>query len=60
MAAAQLAPGRLLTVIGTAWVSVLLVFFFLIGVISLNWKILVSTLPFVFAAFFALRQARKK
>ena len=43
----QKKPSRLLTFAGMACLSLLLVFMFVIGLLSINLKILVSTLPFM-------------
>lgn len=43
----QRQPAKWLTITGIAAISILLVFMFIIGILSLNWKILTSTLPFV-------------
>jgi hypothetical protein len=56
----QKIPGRLLTFIGIGCLSVLLLFMFLIGVISFNYKILLSTVPFVVTAILTMIEIRKK
>ena len=56
----QKTPGRLLTVIGLGSLSVLLLFMFLIGLISFNYKILVSTIPFLITAILTILEVRKK
>jgi hypothetical protein len=56
----QKIPGRLLTFIGLGCLSVLLLFMFLIGVISINYKILLSTVPFVVTAILTMIEIRKK
>ena len=56
----QREPSRLLTYIGLGCLGLLLVFMFLIGALSLNFKILLSTVPFIIAAVFAVMEARKK
>lgn len=56
----QKTPGRLLTVIGMGSLSVLLLFMFLIGMISFNYKILVSTIPFLITAILTILEVRKK
>lgn len=48
-------PGRGLTYLGLAGIGLLLFFMFLIGLISLNEKILLSTLPFLLVAFLTVR-----
>lgn len=56
----QKIPGRLLTFIGLGCLSVLLLFMFLIGVISFNYKILLSTVPFIITAILTMIEIRKK
>lgn len=56
----QREPSRLLTMIGIVLISFLLLFIAFIGVISLNYKIALSTLPFIVTAVFAVREIRKK
>lgn len=51
----QKKTGKLLTFSGLGGIGVLLVFMFLIGLISLNLKIIASTLPFVILAFLTIR-----
>ena len=43
-------PSKVLTFIGLACLSVLLLLMFFIGMISLNYKIVLSTLPFILTA----------
>lgn len=40
-------PGKMLTMIGLLSLAVLLLFMFVVGILSLNWKILVFTIPFI-------------
>ena len=56
----QKEPSRLLTYLGIACLALLLVFMFLIGLLSLNLKILFSTIPFLLTAVLAIMEARKK
>ncbi len=56
----QKVPGKWLTFIGLGCLSLLLVFMFLIGLLSLNFKILLSTIPFVVTGIFVIIEARKK
>jgi hypothetical protein len=51
-------PGKILTYIGLAGIGILLAFMFVIGLMSWNWKILVSTLPFLITAFLTVRHLR--
>jgi cobalamin biosynthesis protein CobD/CbiB len=48
-------PGKLLTFMGMAGIGILLTFMFIIGLISLNVKILLSTVPFLVIAFLTIR-----
>lgn len=53
-------PGKVLTFTGMAGIGILLVFMFIIGLMSANFKIAVSTLPFLIIGFFTIRQHQKK
>src|SRR5688500_4036596 len=53
-------PSRWLTYAGLACLSLLLLLMTFIGVISLNYKIFLSTVPFIVTAIFATMEARKK
>jgi hypothetical protein len=54
----QKQPGRLLTLLGLAALSILMVLLLLIGALSFNLKIAGSTLPFFVAAFLVVRGSR--
>ncbi len=56
----QKKPSRRLTLIGLGSLSVLMLFLFLIGLISLNTKILLSTIPFLVIGVFVLCNNLKK
>ena len=56
----QKSPGKWLTYIGLACLGLLLLLITFIGAISLNYKIFLSTVPFIVTAIFAIREARKK
>ncbi|MGD9563476.1 MAG: hypothetical protein AB7F88_15765 [Pyrinomonadaceae bacterium] len=56
----QREPSKWLTFIGLGCLSLLLVFMFLIGLLSFNFKILLSTLPFVVTAVLTIIEARRK
>ena len=56
----QKTPSRWLTYAGLACVGLLLMFMFLIGLLSFNFKILLSTVPFIVTAVLAVMEARKK
>jgi hypothetical protein len=51
-------PHRLLTYSGIACLGLLLGFICFIGIISLNWKIFISTLPFLFTAVYTIKAHR--
>jgi hypothetical protein len=55
----QKKPGRMLTFIGMGGLALLLAFIFLIGLMSINYKILFSTLPFLTIASLTIRHHRK-
>ena len=54
----QKRSNRWLTFIGMGGIGILLVFMFLIGLISLNVSILMSTIPFLVVGFFTIRHHR--
>ena len=56
----QKTPGRYLTYLGIAGIGILLILMFAIGLMGLNFKIVLSTLPFLTVAFLAFRHHRKK
>lgn len=56
----QKEPSRQLTYIGIAGLALLLLLMAFIGVISFNYKIFLSTIPFIATAILAIREARKK
>lgn len=51
----QKIPGRTLSLTGLATLSILMLLLFFIGIISFNWKILISSLPFILTGIYALR-----
>ena len=53
-------PSRALSLIGLACIGLLLLFIFIIGVMALNWKIFLSTFPFVILGFISLRHHWKR
>lgn len=55
----QKKPSKTLTYISIASIGLLLVFLFLIGLISFNYKILLSTIPFLVVSVLAIRHYRK-
>jgi len=56
----QREPSRWPTFAGLACIGLLLILMAFIGVISLNYKIFLSTVPFIVTAIFAIMEARKK
>ncbi|MBL8123994.1 MAG: hypothetical protein KIT61_05705 [Pyrinomonadaceae bacterium] len=56
----QKEPGKILTFVGLACLSLLLLFMFLIGILSLNFKILLSTIPFIITGVFVMIESRRK
>ena len=56
----QKEPGKIITFIGLGCLSLLLLFMFLIGILSLNFKILLSTIPFIITGVFVMIESRRK
>lgn len=54
----QKMPNRKLTYIGIIGLSLLLGFMFIIGAMTLNYKIIFSTVPFIIAAILTLRNLK--
>jgi hypothetical protein len=54
----QKAPNRKLTYLAISCIGLLLVFMFFIGIIGLNLKILVSTVPFIVVALLTIKHQR--
>jgi len=55
----QKKQSKLLVYLGIAGVGILLALMFFIGIIDLNYSILLSTAPFLVVSFFTIRQLRK-
>jgi len=55
----QKVPSKKLTYLGIGCLGILLGFMFVIGLISLNYKIILSTIPFIVVAVLAVRYNRK-
>jgi hypothetical protein len=55
----QRQPGRLLTYIALGCIGILVALVFFIGILTANYKILLSALPFLAVAAFKLRELRK-
>lgn len=56
----QKEPGKIPTYLGLGSIGILLLFMFVIGLISLNYKILVSTIPFIITGILVIRNFREK
>ena len=56
----QREPGRWLTYAGLACIGLLLLLVTFIGVIGLNYKMFLSTIPFIVTAIFAIKETKKK
>ena len=54
----QRQPGKWLTLTGLACIGILLVFMFAIGAMTLSWKILISTLPFLVVGVLVIQYHR--
>lgn len=52
----QKIPGRRLTAIGIGLLSVLVLMILLAGILGLNYKIFLSTIPFIASAFFFIQK----
>ena len=55
----QKKPSKLLTYISIGGLGILLAFMFVIGVMGLNYKIIISAIPFIVIAVFSVRHYRK-
>lgn len=55
----QKRPNTILTYLGIACLSLLIGFMFIIGITSLNYKILISTLPFLLIASYTIFYLKK-
>lgn len=56
----QKQPKKLLSYLGIGGISLLVLLICFVGAISLNFKIIFSTIPYIFTAFLAIRHLRKK
>lgn len=56
----QKMPGRILTFFGIGCIGLLLAFMCVIGVISLNYKIMLSTVPFLAMATYTIFRYKNK
>jgi cobalamin biosynthesis protein CobD/CbiB len=55
----QRTPGKVLTYIGVACLGMLMLFIFLVGIISLDFRIAVSVIPFIVSAVLTVVHQRK-
>ena len=55
----QKKPNRTLTYVGIGCLGILLAFMFIIGIMSLNFKILLSSIPFITVAIYTIIYNRK-
>lgn len=55
----QQRPAKILSYIGLGCIGLLLFFMFVIGLMSLNLKILISTLPFILSTILVIKNNRK-
>lgn len=53
-------PSKTLTFVGMAGIGILLVFMFVIGIVSLNYTVFLSTIPFLAIGFLTIRQHIKQ
>ncbi|PLX12442.1 MAG: hypothetical protein C0598_06010 [Marinilabiliales bacterium] len=56
----QKEPSKLLTIIAISSIGILLLFMLLVGILAANFKIIISTLPFLILSFFTIRQHYRK
>ncbi|WP_162126163.1 hypothetical protein [Flavobacterium phycosphaerae] len=56
----QKTPGKTLTYISIVGLGLLLVFMLVIGLLSLNYKIIISTIPFLTVSVLAIKHYSKK
>lgn len=55
----QKTPSKALTYISMGSLGILLAFMFVIGLLSLNYKIIISTIPFIVVSVIVIRHYRK-
>ncbi len=56
----QKEPNKRMSHIGIALIAFLFVFVLFIGLLSMNWKVMLSTLPFIILAVMHIRISRKR
>lgn len=52
-------PNRILTITGITGIGILFAVILLAGIMGMNWKVVVSTLPFLTTAFYAIKDLRR-
>ena len=55
----QSKPNKKLIYLSILTLGILLVFMFIVGIMALNYKIIISTIPFILVSFFTIRFHRK-
>lgn len=55
----QKAPSKILTYISIAGLGLLLGFIFIVGILSMNFKIIISTIPFIVVSVVSIRHCRE-
>ncbi len=55
----QKSPSKILTYVSIVGLGLLLGFMFIIGIISLNFKIIISTIPFLIVAILTIQNFKK-
>jgi hypothetical protein len=53
-------PGRVLTYAGIGGIGLLMLLILLVGILAMNYKIFLSTLPFLILGIVAIRHQRKR
>lgn len=56
----QKTPNKILTYIGIGSLGILLLFIFIIGLLHLNYKIILSTIPFILLSIITIRHFQKR
>lgn len=56
----QKTPNKILTYIGIGSLGILLLFMFIIGLVHLNYKIILSTIPFILLSIITIRHFQKR
>ena len=56
----QSKPNKTLTFLGIGAIGILMVFMFLVGIMAFNYKIIISTIPFILLSITTIRHYKKK